>query len=69
MRKEDTLKERLSYLIDLGCVVDKDILTVPFDRKLDLNVTYIKHLTKAGYSRYLESIQTVYANILNHYYE
>jgi hypothetical protein len=62
MTKEDTLKGRLELLFDLGCIADENILYVPSDSTLDINLTFLKYLNKKRFTSYLLKVQTVYTN-------
>jgi hypothetical protein len=60
MTKDQTLNGRIEELQALGCYVSDKIIICPMNRKLDINEVYLKHLTKYGFTKYLESVQEVY---------
>lgn len=66
MTKENTFQGRLELLFDLGCIADEDILYVPLDNSLDINLTFLKLISKKRFSKYLESVQTVYTKFKIH---
>jgi hypothetical protein len=56
---QQRLSGRINLLSDFGVTVDyeNDIIYVGLDRKLDISITSLKHLSKPKFSAYLNEVQ------------
>lgn len=61
------LSGRLNLLSDFNVTVDheNDIIYVHLNRRLDISITWLKHLSKPRFSAYLNEVQEVWLKKYN----